>query len=268
MIVQFLRSIPVSDIPEPLRPHRALPALELGHGRKVPLVFRVLQKRNDAYPIKILLGFQTAELDQGRVDAEHIDRTVAPGSPRQSGNAKNEGDPGRFFPEGTLVPMILFPQVPAMIPPQHQRDVMQDGLLDRIGLDAGMIVPVHVAMQLEPQKVHLDQHVQAGAIDNVIRAEGLAHELEVILAFGQEIVAVIGHEKRAQAQLFHRQMGLVIAVLAAAYGNDAVIALGVAIIVDQLLEHGPALVPVDIHRLAGHTAARAHPVFIKGQRRG
>ena len=61
---------------------------------------------------------------------------------------------------------------PAMIAPQHQRDVMQDSLLDRIGLDAGMIVPVHVAMQLEPQKVHLDQHVQAGAIDNVIRAEG------------------------------------------------------------------------------------------------
>ena len=77
MIVQFLRSIAVADITEPLGTHGALPALVLGHGRKIPRHFRVLQKRNDARPIKIFSWFQSAEFDQGRVYAKGIDWSTA-----------------------------------------------------------------------------------------------------------------------------------------------------------------------------------------------
>jgi hypothetical protein len=105
----------------------------------------------------------------------------------------------------------------------------------------------------------------------VVGVEDLAQALQVVGAFGQKVVAVIGDEQRLEAQFLDGDVGLVGAVLAPADGDDdVVVGVGVgigAVLVDQLLEQVPPLGPVDGLLLVGDAAGRADAVRVEGERR-
>ena len=125
MIVQFLAPVPVAGVAPVLVAHRMVHVPVGRDGHPVPFGLRVLEQGDNAPAFDVGGNIDPRELAEGRVDAQEIDRArtdrVGLGQP---GHIPDQGGPSGFLPEGELAPALLFPEVPAMIPPQDDDGVV------------------------------------------------------------------------------------------------------------------------------------------------
>ena len=152
-----------------------------------------------------------------------------------------------------------------MFAPQDQRHLVAHRDLDRHGENAAVAMPVHVALQLEPDPIHLLQNFDAWTNDDMIAIENLTHPVEVILAFGKIVIAVIGDEQCLEPKFLHRDMRLKVTVLSATDRDEDVVVVRRAVLIGQFLEQFPAPRPVNGGLGGIHPAPGADAIFIEGQ---
>ena len=160
--------------------------------------------------------------------------------------------------------------IPRDLSPYDKRDGKLDRHLDRVGIDAAVGMPIHVAHFPETETVEFFQHLYARPHDQVVHIENLAHAVTVIIAFRKIIIAVVCHQQRLQAILRNDHMGLVIAVLAAAHGDHAVIIRrpGFSGFFNAPFKQRSALEPKFLGHtleLLGGSATRTYALFIHGK---
>ena len=89
-----------------------------GDGGLQAFPVRVKKPWDEAHPVQIPDGRQGAQFDQGREDVDETDGLGAPLiTVAHPGGNYDEWDPGGFLPEGALVPVSFFPEVPTMVGP-------------------------------------------------------------------------------------------------------------------------------------------------------
>ena len=126
MIIQFLRSILHTQIPEPLGSQGMVVFGIGGQNRKSPSFFDwFIQQRNQAHSLIIEVLGQSAELKSRwiKINQTHGFRTTSSSDRgkirlRTCGN-DHQGNAGRFLPEAMLADSVLFAEMVSMITEQY-----------------------------------------------------------------------------------------------------------------------------------------------------
>ena len=109
MIIVFLGSVGIANIPLAGCSHGMIPSSMGGDSGIWPLGFRISQERGDVMAADMARFFNPCKGAQGRVNAHRVDglATSRAGS-RHAGSNPYHGDSGSFLPEGKFSPMLFF----------------------------------------------------------------------------------------------------------------------------------------------------------------
>ena len=84
----------------------------------------VVELRDQRNSFVVLVGWQTAQLDQSWIDVEQADRLKACLSRHDIRTSNQEWNASGFFPQRALGPVVLFAKMESMIAPQDDQRVV------------------------------------------------------------------------------------------------------------------------------------------------
>ena len=90
----------------------------------LPGLARVLELGNDAESVEFFVFWETAQIDQSRVNVEKAHRFGALCSGLETRSRDNKWNPGGFFPQGSFRPLVFFSEVETMIAPENDDGVV------------------------------------------------------------------------------------------------------------------------------------------------